>query len=171
MPSFWRKPESILTLTFLTCATASASPTTPLTGFIDCGNTQVRAYAECYENTLYCTTETLSFSRRAGRTIVPVHGQSATYEVSGRKERALDYRAASWACVRGKHGGHYLVVVMNRANGASCTDCEYARLYDLSGRLVATDRDKPGRDMMRTVLGGPGPHAFAEVYATARILR
>ena len=133
-------------------------------GVIDCGRTQVRALAECYEKSAYCTTETLSFARRAGRTIVPVHGQSAIHEVSGRKTRALDYSATSWACLPGRNGGRYLVVVMSRANGASCGDCEYSRLSDLNGRLVATDRDKSGRDMMNALLGGPGPYAFSAVY-------
>jgi len=164
--SFRRTPESILTWIFALasgCALAQ-SAVEPRVGAIDCGRTQIRALAECYEKSGYCTTETLSFARRAGRTIVPVHGQSAIHQVSGRKTRALDYNAVSWACIPGRNGGHYLVVVMNRANGGSCSDCEYSRLYDLNGRLVATDRDKSGRDMMNTVLGGPGPYAFAAVY-------
>jgi len=164
--------SSIAAALALASATAIAQPALePRTGFIDCGRTQIRAYAQCYEKSGYCATETLSFSRRAGRAIVPVHGESAPHDVSGAKAQALDYRAVSWACLPGKSGGHYLVVVMNRADGGACAGCEYSRLYDLNGRLIATDRDKSGREMMRVVLGGPGPHAFADVYATARILR
>lgn len=87
--------------------------------------------------------------------------------------RTADYIAQSWACVPGKSGGHYLVVVMSRADGR-CTECEYSRLYDLNGRLIATDfafdnagrtrPDQNGREMMRQVLGGPGQHRFQTVY-------
>lgn len=134
------------------------------TGFIDCGKSQVRALAECYDNTGYCVTETLSFARRAGRTIVPVHPHQAVHGVRGKKLKALDFHAAAWACLPGRYGGHYVVVLMNRATGANCSDCEYSRLYDLNGRLVATDLDKSGRELMHEVLGGPGPHVFAPVY-------
>jgi hypothetical protein len=93
--------------------------------------------------------------------------------VSDRKIKAADYIAQSWACVPGRAGGHYLVVVMSRAD-ARCTECEYSRLYDLNGRLVATDfifdasgQARPhveGREMMREVLGGAGQHRFQTVY-------
>src|SRR5688500_12497446 len=78
-------------------------------GFIDCGKSQVRALAECYERTQYCTTETLSFARRAGRTIVPVHALHVLHDVGGTKAKTLEYHATSWACLPGKSGGHYLV--------------------------------------------------------------
>ena len=95
---------------------------------------------------------------------MPVHRDRVTHDVSGAKLQALEYRAQSWACLRGRHGGHYLVIVMARANGGACAECEYSRLYDLNGRVVATDRDEQGRELMRRVLGGPGPHVFADVY-------
>ena len=148
----------------LVCGSAAAQPVAEQrTGFLDCGRTTIRALAECYGKTAYCATETLSFARPAGRTIVPIHGQSKTFDVSGRKTLALEYRAASWACLPGQSGGRYLVVVMSRASG-TCSDCEYSRLYDLNGRLIATDADARGRELMRVVLGGPGPHAFSDVY-------
>jgi hypothetical protein len=119
-------------------------------------------------------TETLSFARRAGRLIVPLHSHHSIREGAGVKTRSLDYHAESWSCVPGKSGGRYLVVVMRRTGGGVCGDCEYSRLYDLNGRLIATDFDfdaggKPrasraGRDMMREVLGSPGSHAFKSVY-------
>ena len=158
----------------LTGSALAQSPGGLRAGFIDCGKTQIRALAQCHDKTAYCTTETLSFSRRSGRTIVPMHAHSARYDVPGGKAQALAYTAASWACVPGASGGHYLVVVMGRANGESCTACEYSRLYDLNGRLIATDLDfsargeplasTSGPEMMRKLLGGPGPHPFASVY-------
>jgi hypothetical protein len=147
----------------LSFSASAEPPINARTGFIECGRTQIRARAECYEPA-FCASETLSFSRYPGRNIVPVHGRSVAHEVAGAKLRALEYRAQSWACLRGKHGGHYLVVVMARAAGGTCAECEYSRMYDLNGRVIATDRDEPGRELMHKVLGGPGPHAFSDVY-------
>jgi hypothetical protein len=142
-------------------------------GYIECGSVQVRALAECLEQSRWCMNETLSFSRRAGRVIVPTHAKYSERRTAEKKIRAADYVAQSWACMPGKSGGHYLVVVMTRADGR-CTECEYSRLYDLNGRLVATDftfdtsgQARPnveGREMMRGVLGGPGQHRFQTVY-------
>jgi hypothetical protein len=142
-------------------------------GYIDCGSVQVRALAECVEHSRWCVNETLSFSRRAGRAIVPTHAKFTEQRFAERKVKAADYVAQSWACVPGKSGGYYLVVVMTRADGR-CTECEYSRLYDLNGRLVATDYtfdasgtarpNREGREMMREVLGGPGQHRFQTVY-------
>jgi hypothetical protein len=142
-------------------------------GFIDCGSTQVRALAECVEQSRWCVNETLSFSRRAGRVIVPMHAKYTERRILDKKIKTADYVAQSWACLPGKSGGHYLVVVMTRAD-ARCTECEYSRLYDLNGRLVATDfafdasgsaqPDRDGREMMHQVLGGPGQHRFRTVY-------
>ena len=155
----------IALITILCSTTALAGPGLEFrTGFIECGRSQIRARAECYDATAYCTTETLSFTRSGGRAIVPVHPERSNYEVAGAKLQALEYRASSWACVPGRTGGHYLVVVMSRPNGAACRDCEYSRLYDLNGRVVSTDLDERGRDLMRKVLGGPGPHVFSDVY-------
>jgi hypothetical protein len=143
-------------------------------GFIECGSAQIHARAQCYAETPYCATETLSFARRGGRLIVPLHPHYAAHEATGGKVRALEYHADSWACLAGKSGGRYLVVVMSRVAGGKCSECEYSRLYDLNGRLIATDlgfdaKGQPrassaGRDMMHEVLGGPGPHAFKSVY-------
>lgn len=52
------------------------------TGYIDCGSAQVRALAECYEHSAACVTETLSFSRRGGRLIVPLHTRYTEHSVS-----------------------------------------------------------------------------------------
>jgi hypothetical protein len=116
----------------------------------------------------------LSFSTRSGRLIVPLHTHYVVHESQGRKANALDYRAQLWACIPGKNGGHYVVVIMSRSGAAGCGECEYSRLYDPNGRLIATDlafdaRGQPrgnsaGRAMMREVLGDSGPHAFSEIY-------
>lgn len=153
-------------------APAAAQPASEYrAGFIECGQAQIRALSRCYEKSAYCASETLSFSRRSGRSIVPLHPHARGH--AGLSAQALDYLADSWACLRGKSGGRYLVVVMRRAGG-KCADCEYSRLYDLNGRLIAADFEfdakgeprpsKTGRDMMQEVLGGPGPHAFVSVY-------
>lgn len=143
-------------------------------GFIQCGQTQITARAECFDKTAYCVTETLSFSRRNGRSIVSLHRNFAMHEVAGNRVKVLEYSADSWACVPGKSGGSYLVVVMSRVVDTKCSDCEYARLYDLNGRLIAADvsfdargharENKPGREIMYEVLGAPRQHAFIGVY-------
>jgi hypothetical protein len=142
-------------------------------GYIDCGTVQVRALAECIEQSSACVNETLSFARRAGRVIVPTHTKYTEQVVSTRKLKTADYIAQSWACIAGKAGGQYLVVVMTRAD-RRCTECEYSRLYDLNGRLIATDftfdaaghvrPDRDGREMMLQVLGEPGQRRFQTVY-------
>ena len=93
-----------------------------------------------------------------------MHPHRTGYELESHKVSVLDYHAAWWACVPGRSGGHFLIVVMTRAGGRTCRDCEYSRLYDPNGRLLATDLDKVGRDTMHAVLGGPGPFDFIGVY-------
>ena len=144
------------------------------TGFIQCGQSQITARADCFGKTAYCLTETLSFARRNGRSIVPLHRNFALQDVGGKRVKVLEYHADAWACLPGKMGGSYLVVVMKRDADPKCRDCEYSRLYDLNGRLIASDvsfdargqarENGPGREMMNEVLGGPGPHAFIDVY-------
>ena len=105
-----------------------------------------------------------------------MHASHATYDVVGRKVTAIDYHADSWACLRGKSGGRYLVVVMSRTAGANCSECEYSRLYDLNGRLIASDLvfdargharpSKAGQEMMQEILGGPGPFPFSTCIAS-----
>src|SRR5688572_15889255 len=75
-------------------------------GFIDCGSTQVRALAECVDQSRWCLNETLSFSRRAGRVIVPTHTKYTEWRISDKKIKTADYVAQSWACLPGKSGGH-----------------------------------------------------------------
>lgn len=144
------------------------------TGFIQCGQAQITARAQCHDKSAYCLTETLAFARANSRAIAPLHRHYAMHELPGGKTKVLEYHAASWACVPGKSGGSYLVVVMRRVGDRKCSECEYSRLYDLNGRLIATDlafdtqgrprENKPGRDMMHEVLGAPGPHVFVDVY-------
>lgn len=169
---FRRMPESILMLLAFASASA-ATELKPRSGFIECGGSQIRALAECYARSDYCTTETLSFGRRSGRAIMPLHPHRSERVLDGKSISALDYVAKSWACVPGKTAGRYLVVVLGTANGGSCTECEYSRLYDINGRLIAADltfdrerrpRDNPaGRQTMRDLLGS-GRHVFSDVY-------
>ena len=172
-----RKRGSLPVLAYVLCvfapATHAEAPLELRNGFIECGSAQIHARAQCYANTPSCATETLSFARRAGRLIVPLHANSGLH-AGDAKAKTLDYNADSWACVPGKSGGRYLVVVMRRSARSPCSECEYSRLYDLNGRLIATDfefdvKGQPrassaGRDVMHEVLGGPGPHAFRSVY-------
>lgn len=128
-------------------------------GYLECGRTQIRALAECYEATPHCVSETLSFSRRERRVRVGLHGQYEARTIAKVPVQVLDYRAASWACVAGAAGGHYVLVSLARTTGGSCAACEYKRLYELNGRLVASTvmfdaRGEPRPDDgARTIIG------------------
>lgn len=164
---------SVILVSAFSATVHAEAPLEARTGYIDCGSTQIRARAECVAGSAFCETETLSFSRAAGRVIVALHAKHSERLVADAKVRVADYVAQSWACIPGREGSHYLVVIMSRADGR-CAECEYSRLYDLTGRLIATDYtfdrsgrarpDQSGRDTMHAVLGGPGRHRFADVY-------
>ena len=169
-----RAVKALLVWTLCAPAFASSAPKTELrAGFIECGDAHITARAQCFEKTDFCVTQTLSFSRRTGRLIVPLHSFYEEQEVAGSKVKYIEFHADSWACLPGKFGGQYLVVVMSRSSGGNCRECEYSRLYDLNGRLMATDlafdsrgraRDsESGREFMSKVLK-PGPHKFVGVY-------
>ena len=162
----------LVLLLLLAPALALAQYTEWRTAYMDCGKTQVRALAECYENTGLCISETLSFARSGRRTIVGMHQHFETYDLHKRKVKVLDYHASSWACLTGKDGGRYLSVVMDHSG--ACSDCTFVQLYDPNGRLVAASvkfdaHGKPrenaeGTSLMRRLTGPPAPRAFASIY-------
>ncbi len=135
---------------------------------------RITARAQCFEKTAYCLTETLTFARANSRSIAPLHRTHVMHELAGKKIKALDYHAASWGCVPGHTGGSYLMVALRRAAGGNCSECEYLRLYDLNGRLIAAElafdeqgraRDnKRGREMMHEIPGAPELRAVTDVY-------
>ena len=59
-------------------------------GFMQCGETQITARAECFEKTAYCLTETLSFARRSARSIVLLHRSFAAQEIGGKRLKVLE---------------------------------------------------------------------------------
>jgi hypothetical protein len=119
-------------------------------------------------------SETLSFSRRTGRVIVGMHPHASMQPRPGGSLRALAYTGHTWACLPGKSGGNYLMVVLARPPRSNCTDCEYARLYDLNGRLIAAElafdahgaprRDVQGRSTIRALLENPEASAYRAIY-------
>ena len=146
------------------------------TAYLDCGGTQVRALAECYEDARFCVSETLTFTRGGRRTVVGLHKHLDTYDdVPRLKVPVLTYTAHDWACLPGASGGHYLYVVLSQTGGSNCNVCELRQLYDLNGRLVATDaefndrgrarRNDGGAAQILRAVGTPGaPQAFASIY-------
>ena len=142
------------------------------TAYIDCGKTQVRALAECYENSALCISETLTFARSGRRAIIGTHQHYETYELNKLKVQALDYHGSSWACLPGKDGSHYLLVAMDHTG--NCTECSFVKVFDPNGRLVATSvkfdaRGKPrdnaeGASVVRRLTAPPTPRAFASIY-------
>ena len=143
--------------------------------YMECGKTQVRALAECYVSTELCISETLTFSRGGRRAIVGMHQHYETYDLRKLKVQALDYHASSWACLPGKNGGHYLLVVMDHAARGNCgSECSFIQAYDATGRLLAASvkfdaRGRPrdnaaGVTLVRQLTGLPAPNAFAAIY-------
>ena len=89
-----------------TVAAAGQLATEWRAGYLECGRTQVRALAECYEATPHCVSETLSFSRPERRVRVGLHGHYEARTIAKVPVQVLDYRAASWACVCGTRRIH-----------------------------------------------------------------
>jgi hypothetical protein len=177
--SSWRTPGSILIFVVSLLAPTFAFAqyhTEWRTAYLECGKAQVRALAECYENTDFCISETLTFVRSGRRAIVGVHQHFESFALGKLKVQALDYHASSWACLPGKNGGHYVLVVVDHTGGTdNCgNECSFVQLYDPGGRLVAASmkfdaRGRPrdnaaGTTLIRQLTGQPAPRAFAAIY-------
>lgn len=176
--SFPRRRESraaVIALLLIPAPALAQHYTEWRAAYMQCGKAQVRALAECYENTALCVSETLTFVRNGRRAVVGMHQHYDTYELDDKlKVKALDYHASSWACVPGKDGGHYLSVVMDATRDAHCTECSFVKLYDPGGRLVAASvgfdaRGRPhdnaeGASLIRRLTAPPAPRAFAAIY-------
>jgi hypothetical protein len=144
------------------------------TGYLECGTTQIRARAQCYAGSDLCVSETLSFARAQGRAIVGLHAHRAAQAHAGGRVEALDYSASAWTCAAGKTGGGYLIVLMRRSARQECADCEYARLYDLNGRLITAELkfdengaargNEKGRALMQSLLSDLAARAYRPVY-------
>lgn len=166
----------ILACFLLACAPVLAQHHTEWrAAYMQCGKAQVRALAECYENTAFCVSETLTFVRSGRRAVVGMHQHYDTYELDGKlKVKALDYHASSWACVPGKDGGHYVSVVMDATRDGQCTECSFVKLYDPGGRVVAASvkfdaggrphDNAEGASLIRRLTAPPAPRAFAAIY-------
>ena len=146
------------------------------TGYLSCGNTQIRALAECYEDARFCVSETLTFVRGGRRTVVGLHKHYDNYgDISPIKVPVLSYTAHDWACFPGVSGGHYVYLVLSQTGGGNCNVCEFGQLYDLNGRLVASRvefnergraRENAAADATIRRLLGPSsaPRVFASIY-------
>ena len=109
-----------------------------------CDAVVVSANALCYGASPLCVRETLTFRRLESTTTLAPHVQTHNHPApSGGTVTALDYRATSWTCAQGKDGGSYVAVLMVRAVGPDCGDCQYLRLYHPTGSLIATWTTKP----------------------------
>jgi len=163
----------------LACASHAAAPATPEPAQridrIACGNTIVIAHAFCYEPTSACVRETLTFHRPESRTILAPHKNVVPQLLpDGRTVEGLDYLISKWACLPGVNGGHYVAVIMTRANDRNCEMCEYLRLYHPNGRLIAATltfdasgrprEDQRGMELLGNTIDRPLPDAFRPVY-------
>jgi hypothetical protein len=120
------------------CAAAAQIGTEWRVGYMDCGRTQVRALAECYEATPNCISETLSFTRGERRVWVGLHPRYEARDIAKIPVQVLGYHAVTWTCAAASTGAHYVLVSLTRTNAGACAQCEYQMLYDLNGRLVAS---------------------------------
>jgi hypothetical protein len=167
-------------IVFLTLALVSASGfahvrTEWRSAYLRCGGADVRALAECYEATRYCISETLTFVRGGRRAVVGLHKHYEPHDVQKLSVPVLAYTGATWACVPGATGGHYVAVRITRPDNRSCRECASEQVYDLNGRLLASGLtfDERGRARVdpdaqvhaRTLLGPAEPGAHGPIYA------
>jgi hypothetical protein len=160
---------------------ATAAAATPEAGLatrqaqLACGRAIVYASAVCHGVTALCLRETLTFRRVEGSTTLAPHAQTHSHPApGGGSVTALDYRATSWTCAPGTNGGRYVAVVMVRAGGADCGECQYLRLYHPNGSLVAAtlkfdaagqaSGNEKGAILVQKVLGRPWPEGLKLVY-------
>ena len=168
-------------LSFAVAAAATAVAATPDSGLaprqaqLACGQAIVSANALCHAGTALCLRETLTFRRVEGSTTLAPHARTHSHPApAGGSVTALDYRATSWTCAPGTNGGRYVAVLMVRATGADCGDCQYLRLYHPHGSLIATtvrfdaaghaSADEKGAMLVQKVLGRPWPEGLKIIY-------
>jgi hypothetical protein len=156
-------------------AVAAESGLAPRQAQLACGRIIVSANALCYSGTALCLRETLTFRRLEGSTTLAPHARTHSHPApAGGSVTALDYRAASWTCAPGRNGGGYVAVLMVRATGPDCGDCQYLRLYHPNGSLIATtvrfdaagqaSADEKGAMLVQKVLGRPWPEGLKLIY-------
>jgi hypothetical protein len=157
-------------------AAAAAEPgLEPRRAQLACGTAIVSANALCYGGTALCLRETLTFRRMEGSTTLAPHARTHSQPVpAGGSVTALDYRATSWTCASGRNGGSYVAVLMVRAGGADCGECQYLRLYHPNGSLIATTvkfdaagqagADEKGAILVQKMLGRAWPDAMKLIY-------
>jgi hypothetical protein len=156
-------------------AAAPESGLAPRQAQLACGKVIVTASAVCHGVTALCLRETLTFRRVESSTTLAPHAQTHSHPTpSGGSVTALDYRATSWTCVPGRNGGRYVAVVMLRASGTDCSECQYLRLYHPNGGLIAAtlkfdaagqaSADERGAIVVQKVLGRPWPEGLKLIY-------
>jgi hypothetical protein len=143
-------------------------------GFLECGNVRISARAVCHAGTPLCASQTFTFSGASGRATLAPHFHKSAYRHGDRVVDVLDYHAVSWACTAGSRSGRYLVVGLQRAGGAVCTECDYEQVYNLSGRLLVSgmtvDADgrarenREGRLFIAKLKSGLHPKQFRPVF-------
>jgi hypothetical protein len=170
-------PALLLAVAVSTTA-AAAAPDADLAlhrAQLACGKAIVSADALCYGGSALCLRETLTFRRAEGSTILAPHARTHSHPApAGGSVTALDYRAISWTCASGRNGGSYVAVLMVRAGGADCGECQYLRLYHPNGNLITTtvkfdaagqaSADERGAILVQKVLGRPWPDALKLIY-------
>ena len=143
-------------------------------GFLECGSARISARAVCHPDTSLCTSQTFTFSGANGRTTLAPYFHKSAYRHGDRMVDVLDYYAVSWACITGSRSGRYLVVGLQRAGGAACTECDYEQIYNLNGRLLVSgmsiDADgrarenREGRSFIGKLKSSMHPKQFRPVY-------
>lgn len=143
-------------------------------GFLECGNARISSRAVCHADTSLCASQTFTFSGPSGRATLAPHFHKSGYRHGDRMVEVLDYHAVSWACTAGSRSGRYLVVGLQRADGAACSECDYEQVYNLNGRLLVSgmsmDADgrarenREGRLFIGKLKGSVHPKQFRAIY-------
>jgi len=122
---------------------------------LSCGNTVVRAYTTCTEDshdleTAVCTDQHFLFVNKETGASVKLQGSGELVvdrDAKGKKIARYDGLTRSWACLQGRVGFYvYVDVTRREQKGIPITWCE---LWDAKGRRLATTKGDSDADWRR----------------------
>ena len=114
---------------------------------LTCGEVQIEVTTRCYappEPMSPCLGQRFVFMDLiTGKTTTVQNSEGLKGEafIKGKRLKVMDGWASGWACVKSK-GVSYLIVA--NGTGGTCEDCEWFRIYDLTGKCLT-----PGRPPLR----------------------
>ncbi|WP_298438897.1 hypothetical protein [Geobacter sp.] len=119
-------------------------------GTLNCGKAIIEITSSCLDiNTNFpmCSEQKITIIDKITNKTTTTNTSSDSYideALTGYKGgKLLDGLATSWQCANGKENKAYLV--LDFANGGNCEYCEWTEIYDLSGKIIASTKNKKNR--------------------------